>query len=241
MRTLVIGNGRTALATATALAQIGNEVICARSLNAVAASLETTGAGEETIELLELYREVIATRALSESDSLVKDIASTEAIVIAEDVENELWRRKLASKFWASVTKVALFAQPEAAIVLRGIVPPGTNRQVATFTRLVSGRTLEVYSYPVITQGLMNIGALARLDRIVIGCEQSANCDTVRNLFAPFHKCIELTSPCSAESQAWSILRRHGSGDETRLKRVPRSRRGATYHPPSLLKLARTT
>lgn len=203
MKIAVIGTGYVGLVTGTCLADSGNEVMC---VDNNAAKIEKLRQGEIPIYepgLQDLVQRNHAVGRLKFTMNAADAVKTARLVFLAvgtpsNDETGETDLRAL----WSVVGAIAPHLKPEAVVVIKSTVPPGTNRAVHGRLLELTGRTVDVASNPEFLKEGAAINDFQYPDRVVVGVRTTAAEAALRELYEPFlrnnHPFLAMT-PESAE------------------------------------------
>jgi UDPglucose 6-dehydrogenase len=202
MKIAIVGAGYVGLVTGTCFAESGNDVTC---VDIDAAKIGRLRGGEIPIyepglgELVE--RNVVAER-LKFTTNLAEAVGAAQLVFLAVGTPAADDGSADLSAIWAVVSQLAPHLHPDAIVVNKSTVPVGTNRQVYTRLKQLTGRECHVASNPEFLKEGAALEDFNKPDRVVVGVRSAVVEETLRELYAPFlrtEKPFLVMSPESAE------------------------------------------
>ncbi len=218
MKLAIIGTGYVGLVTGTCLADSGNEVTC---VDIDQAKIERLEQGEIPIYepgLSELVVRNAAAGRLKFTTNTADAVKSARLIYIAVGTpmldhdpafdaakHGNLAENKGAADLrfiWKAIEGIAPHLSPNAIVVIKSTVPPGTNAQAFAMLQKLTGRTVDVASNPEFLKEGAAINDFQYPDRVVIGVRTKDAEDVLQELYEPFlrtDKPLLVMTPESAE------------------------------------------
>nr|WP_263327473.1 UDP-glucose/GDP-mannose dehydrogenase family protein [Neobacillus sp. Marseille-Q6967] len=199
MKIAVLGTGYVGLSTGVCLSEIGHHVIC-------------IDINEEKIQLLNQGRSPIYEPGLEEllvsnmsagklnfTTSHQKALAEAEIIIIAvgtpqgEDGAADLSYLEQAAK------DISKYMKESTIVVIKSTVPVGTNDYIKKIIETHCGYRVKMVSNPEFLRQGSAIQDTMFADRIVIGSEDKAAAEKMKEMYRPLNVPVLLTSTKSAE------------------------------------------
>lgn len=202
MKIAVIGTGYVGLVTATCLADSGNDVV---GVDKDAAKIATLEQGKIPIYepgLLELVQKNVREQRLRFTTDLAKGVAEADLVFIAVGTPQSDSGAADLSALWAVGTLLAKAIRPDAVVVIKSTVPPGTNRQLTDRMTETAGRPVDVASNPEFLKEGAALDDFTKPDRVVVGVRSDRARERLAELYAPFLRTEHpflVMSPESAE------------------------------------------
>jgi UDPglucose 6-dehydrogenase len=198
----VIGTGYVGLVTGPCFADVGNHVECIDidqekidSLNRAEIPIYEPGLSEV------MARNARAGRLHFTTD-LAGSVAAADIIYLAvgtpqaEDGSADLTALRTV------VRQIASHLREDAIVVVKSTVPVGTNAEVASILRDLTGRTCDVASNPEFLKEGTALSDFTLPDRVIVGARTDRVADALRGLYEPFvddQRPLLVMSPESAE------------------------------------------
>ncbi len=218
MKLAIIGTGYVGLVTGTCLADSGNEVTC---VDIDQAKIERLEQGEIPIYepgLSELVIRNAAAGRLKFTTNTAEAVKSARLVFIAVGTpmldhdpafdaakHGNLAENKGAADLrfiWKAIEGIAPHLRPDAIVVIKSTVPPGTNSQAFAMLQKLTGRTVDVASNPEFLKEGAAINDFQYPDRVVIGVRTKVAEEMLQELYEPFlrtDKPLLVMTPESAE------------------------------------------
>ncbi|MDZ7653218.1 MAG: UDP-glucose/GDP-mannose dehydrogenase family protein [Burkholderiaceae bacterium] len=193
MRVTVIGTGYVGLVTGACLADVGNDVLC---IDNDAAKIERLKRGEIPIHEPGLDHVVVrnvAAGRLSFSTSYADAVTHAPLVFIAVGTPSGEDGSADLSHVLACARELGQRIERDTLVVVKSTVPVGTNDQVRAAMREVltaRGATFHVTtaSNPEFLKEGFAVDDFMKPDRIVVGVDDHASAETMRQLYAPFNR-----------------------------------------------------
>ena len=186
MKITIIGTGYVGLVTGACLAESGQNVI---GLDINAERINALNRGQIPIHESGL-EDVVATQSAAGRLSFSTDysvVNSSEVIFLAVGTPQSHDGSANLSAIWSVVDELARHVTPEMLVVVKSTVPVGTNRRVLErFRALLADRAPSVASNPEFLREGSALKDFREPDRVVVGVEEAASADRLRQLYEPF-------------------------------------------------------
>ena len=186
MKITIIGTGYVGLVTGACLAESGQNVI---GLDINAERINALNRGQIPIHESGL-EDVVATLSAAGRLSFSTDysvVNSSEVIFLAVGTPQSHDGSANLSAIWSVVDELARHVTPEMLVVVKSTVPVGTNRRVLErFRALLADRAPSVASNPEFLREGSALKDFREPDRVVVGVEEAASADRLRQLYEPF-------------------------------------------------------
>lgn len=188
----VVGTGYVGLVTGTCLADVGNQVLC---IDVDAKKVERLRAGdpdifENGLELL--LKRNIKEQRLSFSLDLEEAVRTCSILMYClptppgKDGQADLAAVMMVARKTAELLNT-LDIQEQRIIVNKSTVPVGTTKAIASvFAELAPTRKVQVVSNPEFLSEGMAVDDFMKPDRIVIGTQDPATREILKDLYQPF-------------------------------------------------------
>jgi len=211
MKLAIIGTGYVGLVTGTCLADSGNDVTC---VDIDQAKIERLEQGDIPIYepgLSELVVRNAAAGRLKFTTNTADAVRNARLVFIAvgtpmheggsaTDAEK---KGSADLKFvWKAAENFAPHLQPNAIVVTKSTVPPGTNAKLFALLQKLTGRTVDVASNPEFLKEGAAINDFQYRGRVVIGGRTKDAEEVISELYEPFlrtDKPLLVMTPESAE------------------------------------------
>ena len=202
MKIAVIGTGYVGLVTGTCFADSGNDVVC---VDIDEAKIKALGQGKIPIYepgLEEMVVENVAANRLSFTTDTPTAVKTAEIIYLAVGTPQGDDGAADLSALWSVIGAIAPHLREDAVVVTKSTVPVGTNAQIYSRLKELTGRECDVASNPEFLKEGAAIDDFEKPDRVVVGVRSERAADVLRQLYAPFlrteHPFLVMT-PESAE------------------------------------------
>lgn len=202
MRIAVIGTGYVGLVTGTCFADSGNEVTCVDIDEQKIAGLKR---GEIPIYepgLSELVLRNSAAMRLHFTTDLASAVKTAKLVYLAVGTPPAADGSADLTALNNVVTACAPHLRPDAIMVTKSTVPVGTNAQIYSRLKELTGRDCFVASNPEFLKEGAAIEDFMKPDRVVVGVREEETAEVLRELYEPFlrtEKPFLVMSPESAE------------------------------------------
>jgi UDPglucose 6-dehydrogenase len=190
MKIAMIGTGYVGLVTGTCLADSGNEVTC---VDIDQAKIERLEHGEIPIYepgLSELVVRNAAAGRLKFTTKTAEAVRSAKLVFIAVGTpmsDGPEGKGAADLKYvWSAVESFAPYLSNDAVVVTKSTVPVGTNAQIHTRLRELTGRECDVASNPEFLKEGAAVNDFQYPDRVVVGVRTPAAEEALRELYMPF-------------------------------------------------------
>jgi UDPglucose 6-dehydrogenase len=210
MKIAMVGTGYVGLVTGTCLADSGNDVTC---LDVDQTKIEKLEHGEVPIyepglaELVERNSAAGRLRFTTRPEEAVRGarlafIAVGTPMCDGPETKPEMKGAADLRYVESAIDSVAPHLAPEAIVVIKSTVPPGTNAKLYRRLRELTGRTCDVASNPEFLKEGAAINDFQYPDRVVAGVRTKEAEDALAELYSPFlrtDKPFLVMTPESAE------------------------------------------
>lgn len=204
MKIAMIGTGYVGLVTGTCLADSGNDVTC---VDIDQAKIERLEHGEIPIYepgLAELVERNAAAGRLKFTTKTADAVRSARLVFIAvgtPTTEGPDGKGAADLKYvWSAVESLASHLAGDAVVVIKSTVPVGTNAQVHSRLRELTGRACDVASNPEFLKEGAAVNDFQYPDRVVAGVRTQSAEDALSELYAPFLRTDKPFLPMTPES-----------------------------------------
>ena len=198
MRVAVIGAGYVGLVTAGGLAHMNHTVSVGEVDSARVAALE---AGEVPIFEAGLPQLIAASRAagrISFHASNRNAVAGADLVFLCLPTPPDPEGRADLRYLYGVVDELALLVGPDAVLVVKSTVPPGTS--VSLRKRLADlGSAARLVAHPEFLREGTAVEDFLHPDRIVVGAFDKADANRVSSLYDALNARVVITDPTSAE------------------------------------------
>ncbi len=202
MKIAVIGTGYVGLVTGTCFADSGNDVTC---VDIDQAKIESLRKGNVPIfepGLSELVARNVDADRLHFTTDLPAAVKPAKLVYLAVGTPQSEDGSANLSALWAVVQAVAPHLSPDAIAVVKSTVPVGTNAEINSRLKDLTGRDCDVASNPEFLKEGAAIDDFSMPDRVVVGVRRDEVAEVLRELYEPFlrtDKPFLSMSPESAE------------------------------------------
>ena len=194
----IVGAGYVGLVTAVCLAEGGVQV---RLLDVDRERLEQLRGGRSPIHepmLDELLVGVLANERLTLHDSAHEAIKGAQVVMVAVGTPPLADGRADLSQVRAALTNAVAHASPDAIMVIKSTVPPGTTAAMRAICRR-NGRRFPLAVCPEFLSEGSAVRDFNHPPQVVIGGDDPASCERVAALFSHLDAPIIITDSTSAE------------------------------------------
>jgi UDPglucose 6-dehydrogenase len=202
MNLSVVGTGYVGLVAGTCFAERGNHVIC---VDVDEAKIETLKRGELPIYepgLGEILRRNLEAGRLVFTTDLAEAVANSLIVFIAVGTpEAEDGSADLAAVM-SVAEQISRHMDGYRIVVTKSTVPVGTHRRIAAVIKAGTHHPFDVVSNPEFMKEGAALEDFTRPDRVILGTENPAVVEILRQLYAPFMRKREriiAMDPASAE------------------------------------------
>lgn len=202
MRVCVVGSGYVGLVAGACLADGGNHVVC---VDKDEAKIEGLKRGEIPIYepgLEEIVRRNARAGRLRFTTDLAEAVADSVVIFLAVGTPQGQDGAADLSAIDAVVDGIASAMDGYRIVVMKSTVPVGTHRRVAERLASRTDHKFDYVSNPEFMKEGAAIEDFLRPDRVVIGANNPAVVEIMREIYAPFmrkRECLMIMDPASAE------------------------------------------
>jgi UDPglucose 6-dehydrogenase len=186
MRLAIIGTGYVGLVSGACFAAAGNEVTC---IDNNAEKIARLLRGELPIYEPGLAELVQSNQALGRLNftTSYEPIQQADIIFLAVGTpSDDTTGATNLTALRGVVDSIASFLSPQALVVIKSTVPPGTNRLVREKLQRLTQREVDVANNPEFLREGEAIPDFQHPDRVVVGCRTPVAEQKLRELYAPF-------------------------------------------------------
>ena len=202
MKIAVIGTGYVGLVTGTCFADSGNDVVC---VDIDQKKIDGLRQGKIPIYepgLSELVLRNSAAGRLTFTTEAPQAVASAKLVYLAVGTPPDDDGSANLSALWKVVESIAPHIAENAIVVTKSTVPVGTNTEITSRLKELTGRDCDVASNPEFLKEGAAIDDFMKPDRVVVGVRCAAVAEVLRELYSPFLRTENpflVMSPESAE------------------------------------------
>ena len=202
MRLSVVGVGYVGLVAGTCFADVGNEVICVDIDEKKIAGLNGGQLPIYEPGLAEMAKRNIASGRLSFSTELGEAVGKSLLIFLAVDTPPAVDGSADLSNILAAAEQIARVMNGYKIIVIKSTVPVGTNKKLCETIEGITHERFDCASNPEFLKEGKAIQDFTAPDRVIIGTDNPAVAEILRELYAPFMRRTDrllIMDPASAE------------------------------------------
>ena len=202
MKIAVIGTGYVGLVTGACLTETGNNVIC---IDCDQTKIDMLNRGQIPIYepgLADMVARNVESGRLQFITQLDAGVQKSGLVFLAVGTPPGQDGAPDLSALWTVVDQIAPHLRPNAIVVCKSTVPVGTNANVASRLKKLTGRDIDVASNPEFLKEGMAIEDFMKPDRVVVGARRQEVIDVLADLYQPYlrtDKPFLAMSPESAE------------------------------------------
>ncbi len=186
MRVTVVGSGYVGLVTGVCLADTGNHVV---GVDIDASKVDRLNAGEATIfepGLTEMLRSNLSGRRLRFTTDLREGLLDAEVVFLAVPTPPSDGGSADLSILTEVARDIAAALDHDLVLAIKSTVPVGTGERIESLMRSVTRHAVAVISNPEFLKEGSAVEDFLRPDRVVIGAEDAAAAELIRQLYLPY-------------------------------------------------------
>jgi len=202
MKLTVVGVGYVGLVAGTCFADVGNEVVCVDIDQEKIAGLNEERLPIYEPGLAEMVARNVASERLSFSSDLAEAVGKSLLIFLAVDTPPAADGSADLSNIFTAAEQIARAMNGYKIIVVKSTVPVGTNKKLREVIDRNTHEPFDCASNPEFLKEGKAIPDFTTPDRVIIGTDNPAVAEILRELYAPFMRRADrllVMDPASAE------------------------------------------